>query len=1070
MATTAKQTSSNSSASASVRSSSATVSQTHFQQNTSQLNITTTHHHSHLRSSSLSDSTTNHIYQHHQIYHSSSNNSENEQAEQDIEIIAKQISDHAEAIYQTWKARGLAPEILNCHSMNSDAFDKTLTPSVQRQTIRRSESPQYEPKITLGELSKSSNCIDTVSALPNTSAKMSNSNLKKLVSTFVNEDKARQQQQQQQSSIVTRKTNILTSGTIKDALRKFENIDNNATTNMRPNYLKNNRSTNNSNTVDRQSTATATTLIAQREKSPKLQLDQTQRDQLQQSSNSFETNKLNKNVPDVLINTIEQDKLIKPSSLLNSSNNNNNNISKNSSVSGSSASTTTISNSSTVARKKPETPAKPANLLNHQPAWSLKNRLKPIENGSSNDTTNAKVEEANESITEAATTATAETTTTPPSSATKTNYENDIKSAKLVNKQNSKSNKVNKLMDEVLMEEERLINALKTGTVLNNDKLPEVITSTLSNSNSKPLTNNTNSMTNAKIVTANAEPQQHPANWNGAQKTITVDTPKTVISNENNAQKSNDVDGVHLKMSKLRPKNDAAVPHPDLSLHTNKTGTKPANTAPAVRPFLTRGSVAERVLMFEKCPEIKLLRNTPKDANKVPPKAVPKPEQQTTCTTLQRTIRNTKNVYIPRFHFPFGKPLSSITLEQTLQRLSAAFDAYPNNCMSKDDFVSVLKICSLPFYWRMPLFNCTQLTPAGLVDGKRFCDFWKQMSVFCNDSVSRFVYIMSRGQRSRPYILPEDLVCLVQDVVDTHPGLAFLKEAAEFHSRYVHTVIARIFYTVNRSWSGRITMAELRRSDLLQVLQLLEEEEDINQIMAYFSYEHFYVIYCKFWELDRDHDLFIDQNDLARHNDHALSTRIIERIFSGCVTKTAKANNQRMSYTEFVWFLLSEEDKSHSTAIEYWFRCMDLDGDGVLSMYELEYFYEEQQHRMESIGIETLPFEDCLCQMLDMIKPSVPGCIKLGDLKRCKMTPVFFDTFFNLEKYMENEQRDPFASQREDDMSDWDRYAAQEYELLVAEEGGDTHGSYDDEEDYESNIDILESHMDDQVAGDINEL
>lgn len=104
--------------------------------------------------------------------------------------------------------------------------------------------------------------------------------------------------------------------------------------------------------------------------------------------------------------------------------------------------------------------------------------------------------------------------------------------------------------------------------------------------------------------------------------------------------------------------------------------------------------------------------------------------------------------------------------------------------------------------------------------------------------------------------------------VDSHPGLSFLKEAAEFHSRYVHTVIARIFYSVNRSWSGKINLSELRRSNLLDVLQLLEEEEDINQIMAYFSYEHFYVIYCKFWELDRDHDLFIDQQDLARHNDH----------------------------------------------------------------------------------------------------------------------------------------------------------------------------------------------------------
>ena len=45
------------------------------------------------------------------------------------------------------------------------------------------------------------------------------------------------------------------------------------------------------------------------------------------------------------------------------------------------------------------------------------------------------------------------------------------------------------------------------------------------------------------------------------------------------------------------------------------------------------------------------------------------------------------------------------------------------------------------------------------------------------------------------------------------------------------------------------------------------------------------------------------------------------------------------------------------------FRCMDLDGDGFLSMYELEYFYEEQLQRMEQLGIETLPFEDCLCQV-----------------------------------------------------------------------------------------------------------
>ena len=42
---------------------------------------------------------------------------------------------------------------------------------------------------------------------------------------------------------------------------------------------------------------------------------------------------------------------------------------------------------------------------------------------------------------------------------------------------------------------------------------------------------------------------------------------------------------------------------------------------------------------------------------------------------------------------------------------------------------------------------------------------------------------------------------------------------------------------------------------------------------------------------------------------------------------------------------------------------MDLDGDGVISMYEMQYFYEEQVKKMEALGIDTLPFEDCLCMV-----------------------------------------------------------------------------------------------------------
>ncbi|XP_071529769.1 uncharacterized protein [Panulirus ornatus] len=411
--------------------------------------------------------------------------------------------------------------------------------------------------------------------------------------------------------------------------------------------------------------------------------------------------------------------------------------------------------------------------------------------------------------------------------------------------------------------------------------------------------------------------------------------------------------------------------------------------------------------------------------------------------TLRRHTKTTKNLLIPRFYYPMGRPTTQATQEQALARVAAVFREQGGQVL-RDNMEPLMRACQLPLYWKAPLFIAAGGDKLGYLTQEQFTDYWSRVISTCHDMASRFVRVLSRGVRN--YLLPEDFLSMIQDVVDTHPGLTFLKEATEFHSRYVHTVIARIYYCVNRSWSGRIILPELRRSNLLQVISYLEEEEDINQITDYFSYEHFYVIYCKFWELDTDHDLFIDKHDLAKHNERALSWRMIERIFSGAVTRGRLQKQDRMGYQEFVWFLISEEDKRHPTAIEYWFRCMDLDGDGYLSMYELEYFYEEQLQRMEALGIETLPFHDCLCQMLDMVRPEEIDKISLRDLKKCRMTPIFFDTFFNLEKYLDHEQRDPFASHRAEDdgpefpqVSDWDRYAAEEYELLVAEEGGADH-------------------------------
>ncbi|XP_008550517.1 uncharacterized protein LOC103573275 [Microplitis demolitor] len=898
--------------------------------------------------------------------------------EEDIAAIAKQISDHAEAIYQSWKSRGLAPaEIFNCHNnaTAADEFDSALTPTLSPN----SRGIQLENILKVGSAGQSYS--------PPPPRLDNNNTLEKLVNNFVVEDKARQQRT---SSYITK--NLPSS--IQSALERFERSSAANVTNIRHQQQ-------------------------QQQTRPKIATKSSLSSPLASPSSLGET--IETILPADLPGNGTTSQPKRPLSVL--------------------LNTTTPTNTTAGELSRP-------NQSSGLTTWPLKNKL-----------------------------------FTDSSVVARVNA--------------SKANVASSYLDEVAREEERLINALKTGVVIDEDgSSPVPVRQKPAIKKEKPKL-----VTNGVVLERTSQfiqqiQQAKKIEERKSTSTVVEKLEKHQLQQHQQRQQQQQPQQKHHQQQEVkeerqvqivaskwgpritspRPRIDQ-VPHPELTNQQKQhiraaaaaaaatdSSSSAGNNANPVRPFLTRGSVAERVLIFEKCPsELLLDKRGPRQpggpSSRFNSNNDGKPQssyvreriqqQQSRAlpphTTLQRHVKANKNVRIPRFYFPGGKPTPPTQLEATIAKINKAFESLPGHRASRSQFHIITKACELPLYWKVPLFLAAGGDATTCIEMNGFIEFWEEINKSYHDPASKFIRITTRGLRN--YILPEDLVAMIQDVVDTHPGLTFLKEATEFHSRYVHTVIARIFYCVNRSWSGKISVTELRRSNLLAVIGILEHEEDINQVTSYFSYEHFYVIYCKFWELDRDHDLFINKMDLTRHNDHALSTRLIERIFSGAVTRgrgksgEVRLQEEKMSYTEFVWFLLSEEDKNYPTAIEYWFRCMDLDGDGYLSMYELEYFYEEQLHRMEAIGLETLPFEDCLCQMLDMIKPKIPGKISLSDLKKCKMTSIFFDTFFNLEKYLDHEQRDPFASTRDHDaegheLSDWDRFAADEYELLVAEESG----------------------------------
>ncbi|KAM9989878.1 hypothetical protein ACTFIY_005938 [Dictyostelium cf. discoideum] len=305
-------------------------------------------------------------------------------------------------------------------------------------------------------------------------------------------------------------------------------------------------------------------------------------------------------------------------------------------------------------------------------------------------------------------------------------------------------------------------------------------------------------------------------------------------------------------------------------------------------------------------------------------------------------------------------------------------------------------------------------------------------------------------------------------LIDFHPGLEFLSNTPEFQDRYQETIIIRIFYGTCRN-RGRITAKDLKTNNFIRSLSLLDAEPDINKHLEYFSYEHFYVIYCKFWELDMDHDLFIDSNDLAKYGSCSLTPLIIERIIANSIfTKPLFGIRNKISYQDFVWFILSEEDKTSETSIEFWFSCCDLDCDGFLSLYEMDTFYKEQKQRLDYLNLDPPVFKDLLCQILDMIKPEAIEKITLLDLKSSKMSGYLFNVLFNINKFLQQESKESITCNQP--MSDWNRFALQEYERALAEESlsyqDDEDDQNDDQDDDDQDDDDQDGHHHNQYHQD----
>lgn len=310
----------------------------------------------------------------------------------------------------------------------------------------------------------------------------------------------------------------------------------------------------------------------------------------------------------------------------------------------------------------------------------------------------------------------------------------------------------------------------------------------------------------------------------------------------------------------------------------------------------------------------------------------------------------------------------------------------------------------------------------------------------------RFFRVLLAGDEARKFLVPGDFQEMAFSVLSRHKEWWFLHGKHRLQYLYTETVIERIFFSCARTHNGRLTLQDIKRSKLLDKLMMVDKEGDINRERTFFSFEHFDILYSRFLELDADNDSLIDFEDLMRYGCHSLSSRILERVFNGygkgfqSSDRIYRIDNPGfMTYNEFVWFCLAEEDKSSEMSFDYWFRCVDMDGDGIITLHDIEYFFKSQNEVMEDrFGNDPVEIHDICCDLLDMVKPnSQPPQIKRSDLKACGYADEFFNSLFNAIKFSALEAEDVEhvrARRMNPSLTDWDRFVDQEVKRRSGED------------------------------------
>ncbi|GLV36278.1 Leukocyte-antigen-related-like [Carabus blaptoides fortunei] len=255
------------------------------------------------------------------------------------------------------------------------------------------------------------------------------------------------------------------------------------------------------------------------------------------------------------------------------------------------------------------------------------------------------------------------------------------------------------------------------------------------------------------------------------------------------------------------------------------------------------------------------------------------------------------------------------------------------------------------------------------------------------------------------YLRETDLENYILELIPTLPQLEGLEKS--FHSFYVCTAVRKFLFFLDPLRTGRVRIQDILACSFLDDLLELRDEDlpkDLQE-QNWFSAPSALRVYGQYLNLDRDHNGMLSKEELSGYGTGTLTGVFLDRVFQECLTYDGE-----MDYKTYLDFVLALENRQEPQSLHFLFKILDINSQGYLDAFTLNYFFRAIQEQMSSHGAEIVHFEDVKDEIFDMVKPADPARITLSDLLSCGQGDTMISILIEFHGFWAYENREAMSA------------------------------------------------------------